>query len=37
MKRTDFALYVMDVNNIDDNSYEEIKLRILKNITCLIC
>ena len=26
MKKTDFALYVMDVNNIDDNDYEEIKL-----------
>ena len=26
MKRTDFALYVMDVNNIDSNDYEEIKL-----------
>ena len=30
MKRTDFALYVMDVNNIDDSDYEEIKLEFKK-------
>ena len=37
MKRTDFALYVMDVNNIDPNDYEEIKLEFKKyNIPYLL-
>ena len=37
MKRTDFALYVMDVNNIDSNDYEEIKLEFKKyNIPYLL-
>lgn len=37
MKRTDFALYVMDVNNIDPNNYEEIKLEFKKyNIPYLL-
>lgn len=37
MKRTDFALYIMDVNNIDNNDYEEIKLEFKKyNIPYLL-
>ena len=37
MKRTDFALYVMDINDIDDNSYSNIKLEFKKyNIPYLL-
>ena len=30
MKSTDFALYVMDINNIDSDEYESIKLEFKK-------
>lgn len=37
MKRTDFALYVMDINNIDSDEYEAIKLEFKKyNIPYLL-
>ena len=37
MKRTDFALYVMDINNIDSDEYESIKLEFKKyNIPYLL-